>query len=84
MFASKRWWVVSNQGLRYETAEYQGLGGWKVESNQGASEIKEGLVGVIELSGRKLDSRRPGTGLVGASKRSRSEQSERSSDWRTS
>ena len=37
----------------------------KGASNRGASLTKTGLVGAIEQSGSKLDSRRPGTGWVG-------------------
>ena len=42
--------------------EYQGMNGWKVESDRGASLTKTGLVGAIKQSGRKLDRRIPGTG----------------------
>ena len=77
---SEKSWGASNQGVRCLTEEDQGMGGWKGASDRGASFNKTWLVGDIYQSGRKLDSRRPGTGGLGASERLGSEHLGES-DW---
>ena len=67
-FLTKNMKKRAGESIFMGDSEYQGLVGWKGANDRGASLTKTGLVGVIEQSGSKLDSRIPGTRWVGESK----------------